>query len=71
MQRIVDGSRLRFEYGAALAAFSSNFDFEGHPAFGGTIGVIAGGESLRSGSQARQLGRYLAFNQLMRRIKRT
>lgn len=71
MQRLVDGSRLRFEYGAALAAFSSTFDFESHPAFSEPDRATASTHSASSRSQARRLARYLAFNQLMRRVKRT
>ena len=70
MQVLVDTARPRFRYADGLAAFSSTFDFANHQAFGEAGRVIDLAPSFGSRGQARRLGRYLAFSQLRRRLKR-
>jgi glycosyltransferase involved in cell wall biosynthesis len=71
LQALIDKARPRFRYAEGLAAFSSNFAFERHPAFGDAGRIIDLAPSHASRGQARRLARYLALSHVLRRLKRS
>jgi len=68
MQKLMVRSRQRFHYGRGLAAFSSTFDFAGHPALDeGSRTLLAAYTG--DHSQMRRLARHVRVNQWLRRVR--
>lgn len=71
LQALIDKARPKFSYAEGLAAFSANFAFERHQAFGDAGEAIDLSPSRGSRTQARRLARYLALSRVLRHWKRT
>lgn len=69
MQVIIDGAKIRFDYGKAVAAFSSSFGFPAHPATTETDRVLPA-EAADDGSQLWRLQLYMSVSQFLRRMRR-